>query len=71
MPSAAAFRRLLALAVLSTSLALSGCVTDPNTGEQHFNPWKSLQNADDSFGNMLDRANSPSDPKKPDWANPD
>lgn len=71
MPSAAALRKLMALIVLGTSAGLSGCVTDPYTGEQHFKPWQSLQNADESFGNMLDRANTPSDPKKPDWANPD
>lgn len=52
-------------------LGLAGCETNQITGKQEFRPWTSLQNADKSMDNWLDRANGPSDPQAKDWANPD
>ena len=62
------FRLLLALLVAG---ALSGCVTNPYTGQKEFTPWTALKKADNSFGDMLDKANTSPDPRKPDWWNPD
>lgn len=68
----AVFSRKLRLCLaLFAAGAVSGCVTNPYTGEKEFAPWNSLKKADNNFGDMLDKANTSSDPRKPDWWNPD
>ena len=59
-------RPILALPLLCAVLALSGCVTNPDTGEKHFNPWKAAQKLDDSFDNWLDERAAAEDLSKPD-----
>lgn len=71
MITAASSRKLLLLLAILATGGLTGCVTDPMTGEKKFNPWKSAQNADEKFGDLIDKANTSPDPRAPDWWNPD
>ncbi|CAN5805558.1 hypothetical protein BH09VER1_BH09VER1_49910 [soil metagenome] len=64
-------RKLRLLLALIVAGGLCGCTTNPYTGQKEFGPWIALKKADNSFGDMLDKANTSPDPRKPDWWNPD
>lgn len=59
-------RQCLPLLALAIVACLSGCVTNPDTGQRSFNPWRAAQKLDDSFDNWLDERAASDDLSKPD-----